>query len=366
MVRYLILEDGTVFEGMAFGADVSVSGEVVFTTSMTGYQEVMTDPSYCGQIITFTYPLIGNYGMNRHDYESINPAAAGVIVYENAAFPSHCESIQGMSEWLAAKNIPGLYGIDTRKLTRRLRKQGTVRGKLVNSCEKAQEIVRELNETPLITNQVSTVSTKTSYMLPNIGERVVVVDYGVKSGMLRELSMRQCDVVVVPYNATAAEILQLKPDGVLLSNGPGDPKDVPDALNTIAMLLDQNVPILGICLGHQLMSLACGAETIKLKFGHRGSNHPVKNLLTGKVALTSQNHGYAVDVESLGGTDLVLSHVAVNDGTAEGVIHKKKPAFSIQYHPEASPGPHDSNSIFDEFLTIMKTYKKEGVAHAKA
>jgi carbamoyl-phosphate synthase small subunit len=364
MVRYLILEDGTVFEGMAFGADEVATGEVVFTTSMTGYQEVVTDPSYCGQIITFTYPLIGNYGINRQDYESINPAAAGVILYENASFPSHCESIQGLSEWLAAKKIPGLYGIDTRKLTRILRKHGTVKGKLCSSAEDAEIQAEKLRSMALKANQVATVSTKTSYQLPNRGERVVVVDFGVKSGMLRELSMRHCDVVVVPYNTQAAEILQLKPDGVLLSNGPGDPKDVPMALSMISGLLDHNIPILGICLGHQLLSLACGAETVKLKFGHRGSNHPVKNLMTGKIALTSQNHGYTVDAESLENTDLMLSHTAVNDGTVEGVVHKKKPAFSIQYHPEASPGPHDSNSIFDEFLNMMKTYKKEGILHA--
>jgi carbamoyl-phosphate synthase small subunit len=361
MKRYLILEDGTVFSGWAFGADRETTGEVVFTTSMTGYQEVLTDPSYCGQIITFTYPLVGNYGINRSDYESIKPATSGIIVNEHAEFPNHHEGIQSLSSWLRAKDIPGLYGIDTRKLTRKIRQYGTMKGKFVNSVDNSDEIIAEINSMPVRTDQVPSVSTKTPYHLPNSGYRVVVVDFGVKTGMLRELSQRLCDVIVVPYHTSAAEIIRLQPDGVLLSNGPGDPKEVQSGVIMIQELLAQHIPILGICLGHQLLALASGGDTEKLKFGHRGSNHPVKDLTTGKIALTSQNHGYAVTESSLAGTDLELTHVAVNDGTVEGLKHKVKPAFSIQYHPEASPGPQDSNPIFDDFMKMIKTTKKEGL-----
>lgn len=361
MKRYLILEDGTIFNGLAFGSNRESSGEVVFTTSMTGYQEVLTDPSYCDQIITFTYPLVGNYGINRSDYESIRPAASGIIVNEHAEFPNHHEGIQSLSSWLTAKDIPGLYGIDTRKLTRKIRQHGTLKGRLSNTIENAKEIIDEMNASPLTTDQVSKVSTKSPYHLPNSGNRVVVVDFGVKTGMLRELSRRLCDVIVVPYNTPAADIIRLQPDGVLLSNGPGDPKDVPEGITMIQELLSYNIPILGICLGHQLLALACGGNTEKLKFGHRGSNHPVRDLKTGKIALTSQNHGYAVTEDSLMNTTLELTHQAVNDGTVEGLKHKVKPAFSIQYHPEASPGPQDSNPIFDDFMNMIKTTKKEGL-----
>ncbi|MDM5198803.1 carbamoyl phosphate synthase small subunit [Fictibacillus enclensis] len=360
MKRNLVLEDGTVFAGTGFGSEEERDGEVVFNTGMTGYQEILSDPSYCGQIVTLTYPLIGNYGVNRQDFESISPAVHGLIVHEACSMPSHYQSLGTLDELLKAKNIPGLKGIDTRKLTRVIRKHGTLKGKLVAGDADITAVVEELKSSPLRKDQVKTVSTQTPYHLPNTGKRVVVVDYGAKSGILRELSRRNCDVIVVPHNTTASEILLLNPDGILLSNGPGDPKDVPEALPMIKTILEENIPLFGICLGHQLFALAHGANTEKLKFGHRGSNHPVKDLATGKITMTAQNHGYTVRTESLAHTELELTHVAVNDGTAEGLGHKTKPAFSVQYHPEASPGPMDANPLFEKFMNMMETAKEKG------
>ncbi|UZJ77225.1 carbamoyl phosphate synthase small subunit [Fictibacillus sp. KU28468] len=360
MKRILVLEDGTVFHGEGFGSAIDQEGEVVFNTGMTGYQEILSDPSYCGQIVTLTYPMIGNYGVNRQDFESISPAVHGLIVNEACSMPSHYQSLGTLDELLKAKNIPGLMGIDTRKLTRLIRKHGTLKGKIASAEADIAAIVEELKSAPLKTDHVQSVSTKTPYHLPNTGRRVVVVDYGAKSGILRELSQRSCDVVVVPYNTTAKEILLLNPDGILLSNGPGDPKDVPEALHMITSILEEEIPLFGICLGHQLFALAMGANTEKLKFGHRGSNHPVKDLQTGKITMTAQNHGYTVSPETLAGTELRLTHTAVNDGTVEGLGHKVKPAFSVQYHPEASPGPMDANPLFEKFMNMMKTTKEEG------
>ncbi|MDN4073508.1 carbamoyl phosphate synthase small subunit [Fictibacillus terranigra] len=360
MKRILILEDGTEFHGEGFGSAEEKDGEVVFNTGMTGYQEILSDPSYCGQIVTLTYPLIGNYGVNRQDFESISPAIHGLIVNEACALPSHYQSLGTLDELLKAKNIPGLMEIDTRKLTRLIRKHGTLRGKIVSADSDTSAIVEEFKNAPLRTDHVQSVSTRTPYHLPNTGRRVVVVDYGAKSGILRELSQRSCDVIVVPYNTRAEEIILLNPDGILLSNGPGNPKDVPEALGMINTILEEEIPLFGICLGHQLFALAMGANTEKLKFGHRGSNHPVKDLQTGKIALTAQNHGYTVSPETLEGTELELTHIAVNDGTVEGLGHKVKPAFSVQYHPEASPGPMDANPLFEKFMNMMETAKEEG------
>lgn len=361
MKRQLILEDGTIFVGKGFGSTEDSVGEVVFNTGMTGYQEILSDPSYCAQIVTLTYPLIGNYGINRDDFESISPAIHGLIVKEAAPSPSNWRSMESLDELLKSKSIPGLQGIDTRKLTRIIRKHGTLKGAICGMDVDVSEIISNLKTQPFPTNQVERVSTKTAYPSPGRGHRVVLVDFGMKHGILRELNSRNCDVVVVPYNTTADQILRLNPDGIMLSNGPGDPKDVPQALEMIKGVLG-NVPLFGICLGHQLFALACGADTRKMKFGHRGSNHPVKNLLTGSVDMTSQNHGYTVEMESIKNTRLKVTHVALNDGTIEGLMHSDYPAFTVQYHPEASPGPEDSSYLFDDFMNLIKAHKKEGEA----
>lgn len=364
MKRQLVLEDGTVFVGKGFGSDKEMSGEVVFNTGMTGYQEILSDPSYCAQIVTLTYPLVGNYGINRDDFESINPAIHGLIVKEASTTPSNWRSQESLDEYLKSKDIPGLQGIDTRKLTRIIRQHGTLKGSICSMEVDIDEVIDQLKKSPLVTDQVKRVSTRDPYPSPGRGDRVVLVDFGMKHGILRELNSRKCDVVVVPYNVTAEEILRLKPDGIMLSNGPGNPKDVPEAITMIQGVLGR-VPLFGICLGHQLFALACGADTEKLKFGHRGSNHPVKNVKTGEVHITSQNHGYTVNEKSIDQTELEVTQAALNDGTVEGLKHKEYPAFTVQYHPEASPGPEDSNTLFNDFLTLIKTHKKEGEAQCQ-
>ena len=356
MKKKLILESGEVFQGEGFGAALETAGEVVFNTGMTGYQELISDPSYCGQIVCMTYPLIGNYGINRDDYESIEPAIKGLIVKELCDLPSNFRTQITLDELFKKKNLSGISGIDTRRLTRILRNHGVVKGKIVNADADEITVVSELKSTTFPTNQVEQVSTKTPYANPGRGLKVVLVDFGSKLGIIRELSQRNCDITVVSQDVTAEDILLMDPDGVMLSNGPGDPEDNQQALEMIRGLLGK-VPIFGICLGHQLIGLACGAKTFKLKFGHRGGNHPVLDLEKNKVAITSQNHGYAVDQESLKATDLIETHIALNDRTNEGLKHKIHPCFSVQYHPEASPGPEDANYLFDDFIELMEGFK---------
>ena len=353
MKRLLILEDGSVYEGTAFGADHFQVGELVFNTGMSGYQEVLSDLSYCGQIVMMTYPMIGNYGINHDDFESLDPAVFGFVVRECCEQPSNFRSDYTLDEFLKMKNIPGIQGVDTRAITRKLRTSGTMRAIMADEGADVEEIVKILKNTELMHDQVARVSTRNPFPIPNRGRRVVLMDFGAKLGIIRELSKRNCDLTVVPYDTDAQSILDLKPDGVMLSNGPGDPKDVPEAVAMIRELMGK-VPLFGICLGHQLISLASGANTVKLKFGHRGCNHPVINLASGKVEMTSQNHGYAVELDSLEGTDLVMTHQALNDKSVEGVRHTKYPVFSVQYHPEASPGPEDSNYLFDQFMELME------------
>ncbi|MFC4599439.1 glutamine-hydrolyzing carbamoyl-phosphate synthase small subunit [Cohnella hongkongensis] len=357
MQARLLLEDGTLFTGQSFGAEVGSVGEVVFNTGITGYQEVLSDPSYCGQIVTMTYPLIGNYGINRDDFESIRPYVHGFVVRRHESVPSNWRAQYTVDQLLKEYGIPGISDIDTRMLTRILRVHGTMKGIITTGNERVEELMERLGSTPLMRDQVARTSTQNVFSSPGDQERIVLIDYGAKSGILRDLTKRGCDVVVVPQNTTADEIRRLHPDGIQLSNGPGDPKDVPHAVETIRELLGQ-YPIFGICLGHQLFALACGADTGKLKFGHRGGNHPVKELESGRCFITSQNHGYTVVEESIAGTELEVTHINNNDKTIEGLKHKRYPAFSVQYHPEAAPGPYDNSYLFDRFLQLIRDHKK--------
>lgn len=363
MKRQLVLENGAAFTGEAFGSSDASQGEVVFNTGMTGYQEIITDPSYCGQIVTLTYPLIGNYGINRSDNESGRPSISGLIAREVCDEPCHWQKDKTLSEWLAENNVPGIKGIDTRKLTKIIREYGTLRGKIASVDEDPEMIAANLKKWPLPTDQISRVSTKSVYVTPGSGPRVVLVDFGAKQGILRECIRRGLDVVVVPYNTSADAIMKFHPDGLLLSNGPGDPKDVPEAIGMVRDILGK-VPLFGVCLGHQLFALASGANTVKMRFGHRGVNHPVKDLRTGRFTITSQNHGFTVEKASLEGTELEITHLAINDGTIEGLRHKRFPAFSVQFHPEASPGPDDSQGLFDEFVHLINAHRKEGAGLA--
>ncbi|MCG1028633.1 glutamine-hydrolyzing carbamoyl-phosphate synthase small subunit [Virgibacillus halodenitrificans] len=350
--RQLILEDGTVFTGESIGSDTSAFGEIVFNTGMTGYQEVISDPSYCGQIVMITYPQIGNYGINREDFETVTPFIRGFVAKEVCEHPSNFRSEETLDSYLKANNIPGITGIDTRKLTRIIRQHGTMKATIVPIDQPVEEVKETMHVTNLPADQVKQTSTVTPYVVPGRGKRIVVVDFGMKHGILRELTERQCHVTVVPYNYSSEQILRLKPDGIVLTNGPGNPKDVPEAIHMIKNIIDK-LPIFGICLGHQLLALACGADTEKMKFGHRGGNHPVKDLETEKTYITSQNHSYAVRKASLNNTELLLTHVALNDNTVEGIKHRVYPAFSVQFHPESSPGPEDTSHFFDSFISKL-------------
>jgi carbamoyl-phosphate synthase small subunit len=355
----LLLEDGTLFTGSPFGAEGFTIGEIVFNTSMTGYQEILTDPSYFGQIITMTYPLIGNYGLSHDDYESLRPYARGLVVREYAEYFSHWRNKNSLAAFLKEHQIIGISEIDTRRLTRKIRLHGTMKAILTTGNESLLELKEQL-VAPLSTDQVARCSTKDIHISPNFGKkRVVLVDFGVKLNIHRELVRRNCEVILVPYDTTAGEILQFHPDGVILSNGPGDPKDVSQTIHTIKTLLGK-VPIFGICLGHQLFALACGADTEKLKFGHRGGNHPVQELASNRTVITSQNHGFTVTSSSVEGTLLKITHISLHDGTVEGLEHKEASAFSVQYHPESAPGPLDSGYLFDRFYRLMdKNIRKE-------
>ncbi len=356
MQAYLALEDGTIFTGKAFGATGEEWGEVVFNTGMTGYQEVLTDPSYCGQIVVMTYPLIGNYGINKDDFEAKNSFVRGFVVKEECDRPSNWRVSNKINEFLAREGVIGISGIDTRALTKLIRNHGTMRGIISTEVLEPRDLVEKAKQCPQISGQelVPTVATKEIFTVSGSGQRVVLLDFGAKANIVRCLNQRGCEVVVVPPTTSVEEIKALRPEGIMLSNGPGDPTNVPYAIKTVRELIGQ-YPIFGICLGHQILGLAVGGQTYKLKFGHRGANHPVKDLQSGRVYITSQNHGFTVDRNSLP-ADIEVSHINLNDNTVEGLHHKTLPVFSVQYHPEAAPGPMDSEYLFDRFLENMKQY----------
>jgi carbamoyl-phosphate synthase small subunit len=371
----LALEDGSIFTGQHFGAHGTSTGEVVFNTSMTGYQEILTDPSYKGQIVTMTYPLIGNYGINRQDVESKQPHVSGFVIRELSPVVSNWRSTMTLEDYLKENNIVGIQGIDTRALTRKLRISGSMRGILSSEILDDAELLRRVQASAQMegADWVQAVKPDCNYnwseghdqwrpnnrMGKNLrgdGLHVVAIDCGAKQNILRNIADRGVKVTVVPPETSGADIMKLKPDGLFVSNGPGDPAALDYAVKPIKEVMDK-LPIFGICLGHQLLGRAVGAETYKLKFGHRGGNQPVKNLDTGKVEITSQNHGFAVEQKSLEAAGGVVTHVNLNDGTVEGFRHSKLPIFSVQYHPEASPGPHDADYLFDAFIELMKTKK---------
>lgn len=353
--RKIILEDGQEYYGYAFGAPEDRACEIVFNTSMVGYQEIVSDPSYTDQAVVMTYPLIGNYGMAEDDYETETPTIGALIVREYNDEPSNFRSASTLSEVMKAYHIPGVYGVDTRKLTRSIRDYGSRRVLITSAETPLEEGLKILRETPIPTDAVSRVSCRASWVSPAEKERfhVVAIDCGMKRNIVRSLNRRGCRVTVVPWNTSAEEIRALNPDGVFLSNGPGDPTDVPETIATVRSLIGA-YPIFGICLGHQILSLAYGAKTYKLKFGHRGGNHPVRNLVTDTIEITSQNHSYAVDSESLAATPLTATHINLLDETIEGVSCDRDRVFSVQYHPESAPGPQDSAYLFDRFIERME------------
>jgi len=369
----LVLADGTSYQGWSFGASGTAIGEVVFNTAMTGYQEVATDPSYCGQIVTFTYPELGNTGVNPEDEESTHPQIRGAIARNICWRPSNWRSTQSLPDYLKEHKILGIYGIDTRALTRKLRSTGAMNGGISTEILDPGKLLQQVQAAPSMAglNLVQEVTTKAVYEWSETTDNhwefrpsaesaagdpltVVAIDFGIKRNILRRLASYGCRVIVVPADTSPEDILKYNPDGIFLSNGPGDPAAVRDGIETTKALLEHRKPLFGICMGHQILGLSMGAETFKLKFGHRGLNHPAG--LQQRVEITSQNHGFAINSESLG-ADVEITHLNLNDRTVAGLRHKTLPFFSVQYHPEASPGPHDADYLFDQFVESMRSHK---------
>ncbi|MBC8122216.1 MAG: glutamine-hydrolyzing carbamoyl-phosphate synthase small subunit [Gemmatimonadaceae bacterium] len=374
----LVLEDGTTFNGYSFGATGTALGEVVFNTGMTGYQEVLTDPSYCAQMVTFTCPELGNTGVNPEDAESVAPQVSGVIARNVTQRPSSWRATQSLGDYLAEYGVVGITGVDTRALTRYLRSRGAMNGAISTEQDTAL-LLEKIRQTPSMNglDLVPRVTTTKAYTWerasdplwlaahgePGVGPwRVVAIDFGIKHNILRRLVAYGCEVTVVPATASAQDILALAPHGVFLSNGPGDPASVHYGIKTVRDLLSTGLPMFGICLGHQILALALGGRTYKLKFGHRGLNQPAR--FAGRVEITSQNHGFAVDNDSLSATDIEVTHFNLNDQTVEGIKHRTLPVFSVQYHPEASPGPHDADYLFAQFVELMKA--RTGISSASS
>ncbi|MBE9065353.1 glutamine-hydrolyzing carbamoyl-phosphate synthase small subunit [Leptolyngbya cf. ectocarpi LEGE 11479] len=370
----LVLADGSVFRGWSFGARGTVVGEIVFNTGMTGYQEVLTDPSYRGQIVTFTYPELGNTGVNDEDEESGAPQVNGAIAKNICEQPSNWRSTTSLPDYLKQHNIPGIYGIDTRQLTRKLRTTGAMNGAISSEILDPEQLRQQLDLMPSMEglNLVKEVTTANAYewseptsthweFAPALHSQsqeslsVVAIDFGIKRNILRRLVSYGCRVIVVPVDTSPDDILSYKPDGIFLSNGPGDPAAVEAAPKLVKALLDSQIPTFGICMGHQILGLSMGAKTFKLKFGHRGLNHPCG--LTQEVEITSQNHGFAIDADTIPSTDVEVTHFNLNDRTVAGLQHKTLPVFSVQYHPEASPGPHDADYLFEKFVTLMRDHR---------
>lgn len=354
----LVLEDGRTFKGISFGAEGETFGEMVFNTSMTGYQEILTDPSYAGQIVCMTYPLIGNYGVNEEDVESRKPWVEGFVVRESSGIVSNWRSTESLDSYLKRHKIVGIEHIDTRALVRHIRDKGAMRAGISSTDLDEKSLLEKVLNSPEMQNRelASTVTVEDSFEYDSTKDEqfhVVAYDFGVKTNSLREFADLGCKLTVVPAETSAEEVLALKPDGIFLSNGPGDPSAMKEVIEEIKKLAESKVPMFGICLGHQIIGQTFGSKTYKLKFGHRGGNQPIKDLTTGKIEIASHNHGFAVDGESLP-AELELTHVNLNDNTVAGIRHKTLPIFSVQYHPESAPGPHDSEYLFKRFIELMK------------
>jgi carbamoyl-phosphate synthase small subunit len=348
----LILEDGNIYKGIGFGASGTSVGELVFNTAMSGYQKMLTDPSYCGQIINLTYPLIGNYGVSKEDYESEKIHAFGVVIRDLSFRPANRKCVMTFSDWLEKMGVPGIHSVDTRDITMKIREHGSMKALISNEDISIAEAKAQMASTVLRLDYMKSIGVSAARHIPGKGKRIAILDFGIKTGIIRHFEKRGCDIHIFPYYSSAREIVEVQPAGIFLSNGPGDPEAAIEGIETVKALLGANIPIFGICMGHQILALALGAKTFKLKFGHRGGNHGVLDKDLDKAFITSQNHSYAVAPDSCG-EDILITHTNLNDGTVEGLRHRSLPFFSVQYHPEGSPGPNDNEYLFDKFLEAI-------------